>query len=106
MSLPPTLLFLIQAIVLIAGPFFLWRLTGVKRLAPMVVVQILFGIALGPSLFGRLAPDLWAALFAPATLAPLSGLALLAVLFFAFLTGLHLDLAEFRGRGAPSSPSA
>ncbi|AWK86350.1 cation:proton antiporter [Azospirillum thermophilum] len=99
MSLPPTLLFLIQAIVLIAGPFFLWRLTGVKRLAPMVVVQILFGIALGPSLFGRLAPDLWAALFAPATLAPLSGLALLAVLFFAFLTGLHLDLAEFRGRG-------
>lgn len=99
MSVPPTLLFLVQAIVLIAGPFFLWRLTGVKRLAPMVVVQILFGIALGPSLFGRLAPDLWGVLFAPATLAPLSGLALLAVLFFAFLTGLHLDLAEFRGQG-------
>ncbi len=95
----PALLFLIQAILLIAGPFLLWRLTGLRRVAPMVVVQILFGIALGPSVLGHAAPDLWAALFGKAALAPLSGLALLAVLFFAFLTGLHLDLAEFRGRG-------
>ncbi|WP_448202741.1 cation:proton antiporter domain-containing protein [Azospirillum sp. sgz302134] len=96
----PVLLFLIQAILLIAGPFLLWRLTGLKHVAPMVVIQILFGIALGPSLLGRVAPELWGALFAPASLAPLSGLALLAVVFFAFLTGLHLDVAELRGRGA------
>lgn len=95
----PALLFLIQAMALIAGPFLVWRLAGVKHVAPMVVIQILFGIALGPSLLGRLAPELWHALFAPANLAPLSGLSLLAVVFFAFLTGLHLDLSEFRGRG-------
>ncbi|MBP2313496.1 cation:proton antiporter [Azospirillum soli] len=98
-ELTPALLFLIQAIVLIAGPFLLWRLTGLKHVAPMVVIQILFGIALGPSLLGHVAPEIWGALFAKASLAPLSGLALLAVVFFAFLTGLHLDLTEFRGRG-------
>jgi len=98
-TLTPALLFLVQAILLIAGPFLLWRLTGLKHLAPMVVIQILFGIALGPSVLGHMAPDLWGTLFAPASLAPLSGLALLAVVFFAFLTGLHLDVAELRGRG-------
>lgn len=98
-ALTPALLFLVQAILLIAGPFLLWRLCGVKHVAPMVVIQILFGIALGPSGLGNVAPDLWGALFAPASLAPLSGLALLAVVFFAFLTGLHLDVEELRGRG-------
>lgn len=98
-TLTPALLFLAQALLLIAGPFLVWRLAGARHVAPMVVIQILAGIALGPSLLGRLAPDLWAILFAPAALAPLSGLALMAVLFFAFLTGLHLDPAEFRGRG-------
>ena len=95
----PVLLFLVQAILLIAVPFLLWRLTGIKRVAPMVVIQILFGVALGPSLLGRAAPDLWQALFAPASLAPLSGLSWLAVVLFAFLTGLHLDVTEFRGKG-------
>lgn len=98
-ALTPALLFLLQALLLIAGPFLLWRLAGARHVAPMVVIQILFGIALGPSLLGRLAPDLWSTLFAPSALAPLSGLSLLAVVFFAFLTGLHLDPAEFRGRG-------
>jgi len=98
-ALTPALLFLLQALLLIAGPFLLWRLAGVRRVAPMVVIQILFGIALGPSLFGRVAPEAWSTLFAPSALAPLSGLSLLAVVFFAFLTGLHLDPAEFRGRG-------
>ncbi|ALG69860.1 cation:proton antiporter [Azospirillum thiophilum] len=96
----PALLFLLQSLLLIGGPFLLWRLGGGRHVAPMVVIQILFGVALGPSLLGRLAPDLWGVLFAPAALVPLSGLALMAVVFFAFLTGLHLDPAEFRGRGS------
>ncbi|MBP2302340.1 cation:proton antiporter domain-containing protein [Azospirillum picis] len=99
-GLSPALLFLLQALLLIAGPFLLWRIGGGRHVAPMVVIQIMFGVALGPSLFGRLMPELWGVLFAPAALAPLSGLSLLAVVFFAFLTGLHLDPAEFRGRGA------
>ncbi len=95
----PVLLFLVQAILLIVVPFLLWRLTSVKRVAPMVVIQILFGIALGPSLLGRVAPETWETLFAQASLAPLAGLSWLAVVLFAFLTGLHLDVTEFRGKG-------
>lgn len=95
----PALLFVTQAIILIAVPYALWRLGGLHRITPMVVVQILFGIALGPSLLGGLAPDVIGPLFGPKALGSLGGLALLAVVFFAFLTGLHLDLAEFRGRG-------
>ena len=98
-GLSPALLFLMQSLLLVAGPFLLWRLGGGRHIAPMVVIQILFGVALGPSLLGRMVPDLWGVLFAPAALAPLSGLALMAVVFFAFLTGLHLDPADFRGRG-------
>ncbi|PWC43559.1 cation:proton antiporter [Azospirillum sp. TSO22-1] len=94
----PALLFLVQAILLIAVPFLLWRLSGIRRVAPMVVIQILFGVALGPSLLGWVAPNLWEALFAPKILAPLSGLSWLAVVLFAFLTGLHLDVTEFRGK--------
>ena len=99
LEVTPALLFLVQAILLIAVPFLLWRLTGMKRVAPMVVIQILFGIALGPSLLGRVAPEVWGALFAKPSLAPLAGLSWLAVVLFAFMTGLHLDVTEFRGKG-------
>lgn len=99
MHLSPAFVFLIQALLLIVVPFALWRAAGVRRVAPMVVVQILFGIALGPSLLGRAAPEVWGTLFGPAALGALAGLGWLAVVFFAFLTGLHLDVADMRGRG-------
>lgn len=99
MHLSPAFVFLIQALLLIVVPFALWRAAGVRRVAPMVVVQILFGIALGPSLLGRVAPEAWGTLFGPPALGPLVGLSWLAVVFFAFLTGLHLDVADMRGRG-------
>lgn len=95
----PVLVFLVQAILLIAVPFLLWRLIRMQRVAPMVVIQILFGVALGPSLLGRVAPETWEALFAAPSLAPLAGLSWLAVTLFAFLTGLHLDVTEFSGKG-------
>ena len=53
---------------------------------PLVVAQIAIGIALGPSLFGRVAPDLYHVFFSKAALSPLSGVASVAVLFFGFGT--------------------
>jgi Kef-type K+ transport system membrane component KefB len=92
-------LFLGQALLLIAVPFALWRLPLVRRAVPLVVVQILLGIVLGPSLLGRLAPDLAGLLLPASSLGRLSGAAWLGVLFFAFLAGLHLDLGETIQRG-------
>lgn len=98
MDTSPILVFLGQAAILIALPYLLWRHTPVRFLAPLVVVQILVGIGLGPSLLGQAFPALASVLLQGERLAALSGLAALAVVMFAFLTGLHFDTAEFTGR--------
>ena len=67
-------IFLLQAFVIIAAPVVLLRVSGLKGLMPLVVVQIAVGIALGPSVFGRMAPEYFQMLMSPATLASLSGL--------------------------------
>jgi Kef-type K+ transport system membrane component KefB len=60
------------------------------------VVQILVGVALGPSLLGRVAPELHAAVFTPALLAGLSGIATLGVLLYVFAAGMHLHAGALR----------
>ena len=65
---------------------------------PLVTMQIVVGIALGPSVFGKLAPSYFQMLGSPAALAPLAGLATVAVLIFGLISGLHLDPAVFSGK--------
>ena len=93
------LILLLQALVILALPVALWRFLRLRQSVPLVCVQILVGIALGPSLFGRFAPDLYAVFFSPATLTPLSGIAAIAVLLFGYITGLHLEPAALMSRG-------
>ncbi len=92
-------IFLLQAFVIITVPYGVSRLLRLDGMVPLVVIQILLGIAFGPSLFGRIAPHAYGMLFNASTLAPLSGAASIAVLFFGFITGLHLDVDTLRGRG-------
>jgi Kef-type K+ transport system membrane component KefB len=91
-------LFVVQALVIVALPYGIWHFSRLHGIVPCVVVQILAGIALGPSLLGRIAPDAYLLLFDPAKLGAVSGIAAIAVLFFGFITGLHLDLEHFRNR--------
>jgi Kef-type K+ transport system membrane component KefB len=93
------LIFLLQAFVIVSVPLALSRALRLSGVVPLVVIQILLGIALGPSLLGRIAPEAYGMLFNPQTLAPLSGAASIAVLFFGFITGLHVDTDAVRGRG-------
>src|SRR5215475_5301655 len=104
--MPPDLIFLLQAFVIVSVPLALSRLLRLSGVVPLVVIQILLGIALGPSLFGRVAPDAYAMLFNATTLAPLSGAASIAVLFFGFITGLHVDTDAIRGKGAAFTATA
>src|SRR5277367_4912284 len=85
----PTSMFLLAALAIVAVPVVLLRVSGLKGLMPLVVVQIAVGIALGPSVFGRMAPEYFQMLMSPATLASLSGLAAVAVLIFGLISGLH-----------------
>lgn len=98
-AMPAIALFLLHAVLIIGLPFALWRLAGLRHWVPLVVVQIAFGLALGPSGLGWLAPELWAGLFPPLALTALDGLVWLGISYFAFATGLHFDLTEFHGRG-------
>lgn len=100
------LIFLLQAFVIVTVPFALSHLLRLSGMVPLVVIQILLGIALGPSLFGRIAPEAYGMLFNPETLSPLSGAASIAVLFFGFITGLHFDIETIRGRGGAFAATA
>jgi Kef-type K+ transport system membrane component KefB len=65
---------------------------------PPVIGEVLGGILLGPSLLGRVAPDV-AAYVLPVTVAPyLSVVAQLGVIFYMFLVGLDLNLDPLRSR--------
>ena len=61
---------------------------------PPVIGEIIAGLLLGPSLFGWLAPNLFAKLFPAASLPALNALSQIGLVLFMFLVGLHLDVAE------------
>ena len=66
---------------------------------PAVIGEVVGGILLGPSLLGRIAPDLYALLL-PAAIAPfLIVYAQLGVILYMFLVGLELDLGIIRRHG-------
>ncbi|MGH6846779.1 MAG: cation:proton antiporter [Methylocella sp.] len=75
------------------------RFSGLKGLVPLVVVQIMVGIALGPSVFGRVAPEYFQMFINPASLASLAGIGSIAVLIFGLITGLHLGPGILRDNG-------
>jgi len=95
----PELIFLVQALAILVLPVALWRFLNLRGKVPLVTVQILVAIALGPTLFGRLAPEFFHLIFNPTTLTPLWGLSSIAVLLFGFFTGLHVGPRAFLGRG-------
>jgi Kef-type K+ transport system membrane component KefB len=75
------------------------RLTawGFGRLRqPQVVGEMVAGIALGPTLFGWVAPTAYQTLFPPASLAFLGAVSQVGLVIFIFLIGVRVDFAELR----------
>ena len=66
---------------------------------PAVVGEIAAGLALGPSLLGRLAPEASARLFDPSVGPIFSVLSQLGLVFLLFLIGLEFDFGHLRLRG-------
>lgn len=71
---------------------------------PAVLGEILAGIALGPSLFGGLAPALHGSLFPREALSfhLLEGVAWIGMILLVFLVGLEVDLKVLRRVGKPA----
>jgi len=92
-------LFIVQSVILIGLPVIIWKIRSVQWCIPLVVIQILLGIIMGPSILGVLMPTAEESLFPVESLQHIKGLAWTALLFFGLLTGLHFDTDEIRGKG-------
>ena len=84
--------FLIAMTVIVSLPYLVWRLGRTDHWAPLVVVQILTGIVLGPGLLGAAFPQAYAFVFTPAVVQSLNGIAWWAVMLFVWIAGIELDL--------------
>ncbi|TDM06878.1 MAG: cation/H(+) antiporter [Ideonella sp. MAG2] len=87
-----TEVFLIAMLIILTVPYAVWRLGRTEHFAPLVVVQILTGIALGPGVLGAVFPDYYKFVFAPPVIQSLNGIAWWAVSLFVFIAGMELDL--------------
>lgn len=88
-----TEIFLIAMTLIFAIPFLVWRVGRTEYYAPLVVVQILLGILLGPGVLGAWFPSYYAFVFNPTVVQSLNGLAWWAVMLFVWIAGIELDLA-------------
>lgn len=61
-----------------------------------VIGEILGGILIGPSIFGRIAPHSWAALFPPSSFGSFEILSTIGLILFLFLIGSELDYDHLR----------
>jgi Kef-type K+ transport system membrane component KefB len=89
-----TEIFLIAMAIIFTVPYLVWRLGGTDYFAPLVVVQIITGILLGPGVLGRAFPDYFQFVFNPAVVQSLNGVAWWAVMLFVWIAGIELDLKK------------
>lgn len=92
--MPVTELFLIAMVIIFAAPYLIWRLGRTDYFAPLVVVQIVTGILLGPGVLGAIFPDYYSFVFTKDVIQALNGLAWWAVMVFVWIAGIELDLGE------------
>ncbi|MBQ0960233.1 cation:proton antiporter [Ideonella sp. 4Y11] len=85
-------LFLIAMTIIFGLPYLVWRLGRTEYWAPLVVVQIVGGILLGPGVLGAAVPAYYQFVFTPTVIQSLNGLAWWAVMLFVFIAGIELDL--------------
>jgi len=89
-----TEIFLIAMLIIFSIPYLVWRLGRTDYFAPLVVVQIITGILLGPGVLGAAFPDYYAFVFNPQVITALNGVAWWAVMLFVFIAGIELDLRQ------------
>ncbi|MFM2109110.1 MAG: hypothetical protein RLZZ372_34 [Pseudomonadota bacterium] len=85
-------IYLLALLIIFSVPYLLWRLGRTDHYAPLVVVQIVTGILLGPGLVGDWFPRYYEFVFNPQVVQMLNAVALWAVMLFVFLAGIELDL--------------
>jgi len=94
-----TEVFLIAMVIIFTVPYLIWRGLRTDYWAPLVVVQTIAGILLGPGVLGAVFPDYYDFVFRPPVVQALNGLAFWAVTLFVWIAGVELDFgAAWRQR--------
>jgi Kef-type K+ transport system membrane component KefB len=89
-----TEVFLVAMLIIFAVPYLIWRVGRTDYYAPLVVVQILTGILLGPGILGSIFPEYYAFVFTRDVVQSLNGIAWWAVMIFVWIAGIELDLRK------------
>lgn len=93
-AISTTEIFLIAMLLIFSVPFLIWRIFKTDYYAPLVVVQIMAGIVLGPGVLGAMYPDYFKFVFSPTIIHSLNGIAWWAVMIFVMIAGIELDLKQ------------
>ena len=93
-ALSTTEVFLIAIGIIFTVPYLIWRVGNTDYYAPLVVVQIITGILLGPGILGKALPDYYAFVFTQPVVQSLNGIAWWAVMVFVWIAGIELDLKK------------
>lgn len=94
----PLVLLCVQAMLVIVTSRVL--AVGLRVLGqPLVIAEVVAGIALGPSVLGALSPDTLAMVFPAQSMGVLGLISQLGLVFFMFIIGLELEPALLRGLG-------
>lgn len=89
-----TEVFLIAVLIIFTIPYLLWRIGRTDYYAPLVVVQIVGGILLGPGVLGAAFPNYYSFVFNSQVVLALNGIAWWAVMMFVWVAGVELDISE------------
>jgi Kef-type K+ transport system membrane component KefB len=93
-AMSTTEIFLIAMTLIFTIPYLIWRVGKTEYYAPLVVVQIITGILLGPGILGAVFPDYYHFVFNPTVIQSLNGIAWWGVMVFVWIAGIELDLRQ------------
>lgn len=93
-AMTTTEIFLLAMLLIFSIPYLIWRVFKTDYYAPLVVVQIIAGILLGPGVLGAVYPEYYQFVFNPAVIQSLNGIAWWAVMIFVMIAGIELDLVQ------------
>jgi Kef-type K+ transport system membrane component KefB len=101
-----TEIFLLAMAIIFTVPYLIWRVGKTDYYAPLVVVQIIAGILLGPGVLGKIFPDYYSFVFSTPVVQSLNGIAWWAVIIFVWIAGIELDLKKAWAHRRESSITA
>jgi Kef-type K+ transport system membrane component KefB len=93
-AMSTTEIFLLAMILIFSIPYLVWRVAKTDYYAPLVVVQIIAGILLGPGVLGAAFPNYYTFIFSAPVIQSLNGIAWWAVMIFVMIAGIELDLVK------------